>query len=144
MINLFRLAKDLKKRGYTSVYSPHRSARSSLLVWLSGAEKTFGFSNSSLKFLYSQIIPYRKDFHEVRRNLLMAGFEWRDDGWKILPDINISDSDTEKVERSLNLKGDRNVAIAPSSVWATKRYPASNYAEIIRYLLEKSFNIFLI
>lgn len=144
IMNLFRLAMALRRKGYTSIYSPHRSARSSLLVWLSGAEKTYGFSNSSMKFLYSQIIPYRKDFHEVRRNLLMAGFDCKGDEWKILPDINISEADIARAERELDLPGKRAIAIAPSSVWATKRYPASYYAEIIRYLLEKSFNIILI
>lgn len=145
LLNLFRFAGFIRKRKYDKIYSPHRSARTSLLVRLSGVRETYGFSNSSLSRFYNHIIEYRSDLHEVHRNLLLIGFPVEGDSWRILPEISISNETETKINDFISkFKAERFAAIAPGSVWQTKKYPKEKYVKIIRYLLDNSFNIFLL
>ena len=66
-------AKIISTNNYTKIYSPHRSFRTALIVLFSKVKETIGFSNSSFTHVYENVIEYRYDFHEVRRNLELAG-----------------------------------------------------------------------
>ncbi len=146
IIATVKFALKLKKRGYDIVYSPHRSFRSSLIVWLIGAEKSIGFTNASASFVYSEKVKYEKSVHEVARNLSLLDSEYLiKDKWRIKPELIIPERSKGKIERYfIKNKGEQNAAIAPGSVWATKIYPAEYFRKIIKYLTERNFKVFLI
>lgn len=134
---LIRLAKYISGQDYSRIYSPHRSFRSAFIVLESGVRDTYGFSNSSLKYVYKNIVEYRSKEHEVRRNLDLIGFEGED--WRIIPQVNEAPELKEKIScllRQHNLSGSI-AAVAPGSVWNTKRYPVEYYEIIIEYLKSK-------
>lgn len=143
---LIRFIKFLRNKRYTKIYSPHRSFRSSLIVYFSGVKVTCGFSTSSLKKAYRVIVPYRKDRHEVQRNLDLIRYNYTEESWRILPEVEISFEIKDKIDEFLNINGVNNkfAAIAPGSVWNTKIYPKEYYVEIIRYLNLNSFSVILI
>jgi heptosyltransferase-2 len=140
-------AKDLKKENYNRIYSPHRSVRTGLLVMLTGIRESYGFSNSSLKHVYKNLIEYHPDHHEVRRNLDLIEFNYTGDQWRILPEIRSSREDKTAVSNyaaSIRLKN-RYICIAPGSVWNTKIYPKEYLKEVIKYILENyDYDILLI
>ncbi len=143
---MIQLAKKLREKNYVRVYSPHRSFRTSFLVMNLGVKETYGFSNSSLKHVYKNLVEYIPHHHEVQRNLDLIGFSYNDEDWKIQPEVNVSIISKQKVnDFFINLNSECEfVAVAPGSVWSTKRYPAEYYEQVIKYFVEKSFGVFLL
>lgn len=139
-------AKEIKARNYNSIYSPHRSFRTSLLVLLTQIRETYGFSNSDLKYIYKYSIGYHLNRHEIQRNLDLIGFNYSDENWKIIPEMIIPSDAILKVNNYLlnnKIKKDF-IAINPGSVWNTKRYPVEYFNEIIEFILQNNFQVVLI
>jgi len=124
---------------YDQVISPHRSFRSSLLVYLANAKKSVGFDTASFNRVYKKLIPYDKTAHEVKRNLSLIKFGIED--WKIKPLMKLE----EKSEKLLNLikrtQNEKFIVIAPGSVWKTKKYPEEHFYKIADYFAKKGFTI---
>jgi len=138
--------KELRKKSYSKIYSPHRSLRSAYITFRLGVKETYGFDNSSLKYAYKNIVKYKQTDHEVQRNLELIGENTEDKSWKISPEIIIDATEKEKVTDFLssNKIDAEFIAIAPGSVWETKRYPKEYFSEIIKSLVAKNEEILLI
>ena len=147
VFSVVKFADELKKENYSRIYSPHRSLRTALLVMLTGIRETFGFTTSSLHHVYKNLIEYKTSHHEVQRNLDLIGYSYSGEEWKILPEINISENEKNKVDEYINYIGINNgyICIAPGSVWNTKIYPVEYIEEIIKYITKNSlYSILLI
>jgi heptosyltransferase-2 len=123
-----RLGRELRARGYGRVYLPHRSLRSALLALWSGAKERIGFADSSAAVTYTSRIPRPRGGHEVERLLALAGVKPGD----AAPPVSLGLAPTDLAAADAWLAshgvGPDFVAIAPGSVWATKRWPY--YAEL--------------
>jgi len=142
-----RLIRKLKKEKYNIVFSPHRSVRSALIARLTGAKKRIGFNKSTGAFLYSDKINYISTIHEIDRNLSLVEFL----GVKIVdrhPKVYIDGNDEDFAEQFLNAENINNkkrlVAVAPGSVWYTKKWPEEYYKELVKKLSSKDFTVLLI
>jgi len=145
LFNLLRFVLFIRKQNYIKIYSPHRSMRSSLIVFFSNVKETFGFENSALSFVYKNVIPYETGLHEVARNLRLIGLENEKDDWKIKPEISIRKDGVKKIDSVLiKTAGKKIIAVAPGSVWQTKKYPFEYYIKVIEYILYKNFFVVLI
>lgn len=140
-VTLIRLIKD---QNFTRVYSPHRSFRSSILVFFSGANYTAGFDNASCSFLYKIRVKYFSDKHEVARNLDLIEFDTSGENWRILPIINIPVAVETQINKMVEGISQKIVAVAPGSVWNTKIYPKNYFVDVIKYLVEKNYYVVLI
>ncbi|MCJ7554739.1 MAG: glycosyltransferase family 9 protein, partial [Ignavibacteriaceae bacterium] len=139
-------SNEIKRRNYSRIYSPHRSFRTAIIIMLSGVRETYGFSNSSLKYVYKNIIEYNTSLHEVQRNFDLIGYKYSEDNWKILPKIKASESAKFKVNDYFETNKITNgfVAVSPGSVWATKRYPIEYFIEVISSLVKEGKQVLLI
>jgi lipopolysaccharide heptosyltransferase II len=145
IFSLTKFARKLKQKKYTKLYSPHRSFRTSLIALFSGIKNTYGFDNSSFKHIYKNIIKYNFNVHEVKRDLDLISFDYDNNSWKILPEIIIADEQQKKVNDFLTQNNLSNaIAIAPGSVWNTKKYPLEYFEKIIDYFTSKLYKIILI
>ena len=143
ILKLRKFARELAGNNYSKLYSPHRSLRTSLLVMMTGVKETYGFSTSEFKYVYKHIIKYSPDNHEVQRNLDLIGFEYDDNSWRIPPEINSGYSNA--VKEVTAAAGSRKIAaVAPGSIWTTKKYPADYYLQIIRYLINLGYYVVLL
>ncbi|MHB1687470.1 MAG: glycosyltransferase family 9 protein [Ignavibacteriaceae bacterium] len=143
---LIRFSKELRKKNYSKVYSPHRSFRSSFIVMNLNVNESYGFSTGAIKHVYKNLIEYKTAHHEVQRNLDLIGYNYAENEWRIQPVEKIPEIVTQKIENyfaNLKVKSEF-IAIAPGSVWNTKKYPAEYFEEIIKYLNGKIFKIILI
>jgi heptosyltransferase-2 len=124
---LVRLGSQLRSRGYRRVYLPHRSLRSAALALWSGAAERIGFADSAAAFTYTTRVPRRRQGHEVDRLLALAG---PGAGAEHPVSIGLSLEDHAAAEAWLSEHRVTSpfVALAPGSVWATKRWPY--YAEL--------------
>jgi len=140
---LWKLGKEIKLKRYVKIYSPHRSFRTAFIVMQSGVKETFGFSNSSLMHVYKNLIEYKYNHHEVQRNLALIGYN---NDWKILPEIEIPLSAKERVNNFINENkiNTKTAAIAPGSIWNTKKYPLECYIAVIKFLIKESFVVLLV
>jgi len=138
--------KELRKKSYSKIYSPHRSLRSAYITIRMGAKETFGFDNSSLKYAYKNIVKYKQTDHEIQRNLELISINKQDNNWKILPEIIIDEEKKNKVSDFLiaNKIDTEFIAVAPGSVWKTKRYPKEYFCEVIKSLVAKNETVVLI
>jgi len=138
--------KELRKKSYSKIYSPHRSLRSAYITIRMGAKETFGFDNSSLKYAYKNIVKYKQTDHEIQRNLELISINKQDNNWRILPEIIIDEEKKNKVSDFLiaNKIDTEFIAVAPGSVWKTKRYPKEYFCEVIKSLVAKNETVVLI
>lgn len=146
ILALNRFIKQLRKKSYSKIYSPHRSLRSAYITIRLGAKETYGFDNSSFKYAFKNIVKYIQTDHEIKRNLELIGEIQDEISWRIAPDIIIDDKAKNKVDEILlsNKIDGKFIAIAPGSVWETKRYPKEYYIKVIESLVIKNESVLLI
>lgn len=135
---LFDFARALKTNAYDLALIPHRSLRSSLLAWLAGIPQRIGFDRSAGAFLFTQKIHYEKEWHEIDRNLaLLQSFHLPK--FDLAPVVFPDSRDQELIDDFLanRTPASRMFAIAPGSVWETKRWPADRFIKLSQMLLQE-------
>jgi heptosyltransferase-2 len=146
IVSTYKFIKKVKQNNYSKIYSSHRSLRTALIVFLLKVNESYGFDNSSLMHIYKYLVPYDISKHEVQRNLDLVGFNYDNEAWKFIPEINSDATIRENIKTFLSqnkLKNDF-IAVAPGSVWNTKIYPIEYYKEIVKDLINKKYRIVLI
>lgn len=115
-----RLARRLKAGRYEHAYLPHRSLRTAALARLARIPSRIGFSGP-WSFLYTEARPKPRSGHESDRLLALA----QEPPAAYRPHLRPTAED-ERVAAAL-VQGDF-VALAPGSIWGSKRWPY--YAEL--------------
>ncbi len=139
VFSVFRIAKKIRMNNYDMIISPHRSFRTSMIVLLSRVEETIGFEISSFSWVYKYKIKHDLSLHEVQRNLSLIGE--KNSGWKIQPEVKMK---TVVGILPENFCSGKIVAIAPGSVWETKKYPKEYFEQIVLKLIDKKYSVLLI
>ncbi len=118
--------------------SVQRYLKSVLLPIYAGIHRRVGFDIAEVVFLYTDEIHYDNKKHEVERCLSLCEGISPTTGFS--PCIYIEDDELKQAREILNTQNvdpDNFIAIAPGSVWATKRW--IGFAELT-ILLKDSFN----
>lgn len=127
IFGLLRAARRLRAAGYARAWSTHRSWRTALLLRLARVPERVGFEGASGGFLYTRRVPYRADLHEIERNLQFAGGgPWEPP--RMFP------GEAERLRAAELAPAGPFVALAPGSIWATKRWPEEHFAAVARRL----------
>lgn len=136
-----RLAVRLRRLRYDSAYMAQGSVRSAALAWAAGVRQRVGFASSAGRRFYNVRIDYREDLHHAARLLRLAipqeDVTTRDIRPRLYPGI----PERYAVDRLLAFHdvaddGPPLVALAPASVWPTKRWPY--YADLARLLRDRA------
>jgi len=143
LTSIFDIVKKIKNR-FDVVISPHRSSRSALISYLSNARIRISFDKSSLNFLYSHLVTYRKDQHEIQRNLSLLTYFSKYLDWKEKIKLNLDDYIFNDQFMFWKTNKEKIVVIAPGTNWETKRYPEYYYAALINKLIDDGIKIVLI
>lgn len=126
------LGSSLKAEGYERVYLPHRSVRSALIAKLTGAKERIGFADAPVlsRLLYTRTVPRDTSKHESERLLALAGSPQPTADWGMA----LTEGDKARAKEWLAANGiaDGFVALAPGSIWGTKRWPY--YPELAKLL----------
>ncbi|HEX9292276.1 MAG TPA: lipopolysaccharide heptosyltransferase II [Gemmatimonadales bacterium] len=120
------LARRLKGEGYARAYLPHRSLRTAALAFLARIPARIGFAGG-WSFLYTDARPKPRTGHETDRLMALA------DGVSGVypPQLRATREDEEAAARLIEGPF---VAIAPGSIWGSKRWP--HYAQLAAQLGE--------
>jgi len=117
---LRRLGAELRRVGYARAVLPHRSWRSAALAILAGVRERTGFADSPAAITYTTRVPRATRGHEVERLLALAG-----PGPVPPVTLALAPPDRATADRWLAARGigPGFVALAPGSIWGTKRWP---------------------
>ncbi len=140
--------RKIRVNRYAVAIVPHRSLRSALLPFLAGIPVRVGFERSAGWIFFNRLISYDNNLHESERNSrLLNGLDVQLKE-NIFPKLYPGGEEKKKVDLFLSESGigpdARIIAIAPGSVWATKRWPDYYYAETVRVLRDEGWQIVLI
>jgi heptosyltransferase II len=126
-------------------YLAQRSARSGALALAAGYSERVGFEGSAGQTLYTARVPYREDRHHAERLWRLAfpaqtsnERETTPDADAIRPKLFPGSEERAAVDALLGRSEDSRplIALAPGSVWATKRWPG--YAELAKRLATRN------
>jgi lipopolysaccharide heptosyltransferase II len=118
------LAGKLRRRGYDSAYMAQGSVRSGSLALAAGIPSRVGFETSAGRLFYTRRVSPEPGSHHAARLLLLAGV--RVDPGAIAPRLYPGADERRLVEALLgavHVDGEPLLALAPGSVWGTKRWP---------------------
>ena len=124
----------------TVAYLAQSSTRSAVLAVLAGVHERIGFATSAARSMYTTRVPYIENQHHAARLWLLAfpherRAEPRAD--RLRPRLFPGAAERAAVDELLREHGLSGpfVALAPGSVWATKRWPY--YAELAQRLAQR-------
>ncbi len=125
---ILRLARSLRINDVdATAYLGQGSIRSALLALLAGYRSRIGFDTSPGRLLYTRRVRFRRDRHHAERLLRLALGDTAEIAPAALrPRLYPAASDRDAVDQLLApIPNDARplVALAPGSVWATKRWP---------------------
>ena len=138
----FGLANGLLERNFDIAILPHRSFRTGLLTFMARIPERIGFKKAPGALFYTDSTRRPMGLHEAERMLaLLTGLN---------PDIEPAPTELfpgevrrDKArlffeEAGIESSG-MTIAIAPGSVWGTKRYPPQYYAKAVDALLKGGY-----
>ncbi len=145
---ILSLSKQLRLQQYDLAVVPHRSFRTSVVIALSGIKERIGFSTASGSMFYNHIVEYEKLNHEIDRNLSLVAPLNIIAVRKELPSLYPSAADIAVIDKFLFereiLDHNSMIAIAPGSVWKTKRWLIERFSELSLLLANSGFEILII
>ncbi len=143
-----KVLRRIRSQKYALALVPHRSLRSALLVALAGIPLRIGFDRSAGRWLFSKTVRYRQDLHEIERNISLLEAIGIHHHARELPKLFPADRDIQRVDKLLFdlelLNPQQLVAIAPGTVWNTKRWLKERYAELAARLADERYEVLLI
>ncbi|HEY2989797.1 MAG TPA: lipopolysaccharide heptosyltransferase II [Candidatus Binatia bacterium] len=139
---LRRMVKELRRRRFTLAFSPHKSFRSALLLFLAGIPRRIGFRQSAGWFFFHQRVNRDPTRHDVERTLSLLeplGVDVRDCAHSLrVESVPGAQQAVARLFHSLGIDGKKLViGVNPGAVWATKRWTPEGYAELIGRLKHK-------
>lgn len=144
MKNMIQLIEKLKKGNYDLLISPHRSFRTSMISYFSKIQNSIGFDIASVSFFYSKRVKYNGSKHEIERNLELIKDFIGEFNWKEKITLNLVPYIKNEKFNSWIKNEEKIIAIAPGTVWNTKKYPEEYFAILIRDLLKQNIKIILL
>jgi len=129
LIGILKKAKELRDSKFDLAYSLHRSARTAIMLYLSGIPERVGFKEATASFLYTRTVAREKDAHDVIRNMSLLGLDnFPEQDFEL--NINRCSEEVAKgIQERENITPPYAV-LAPGSVWETKRWHWSQYKKL--------------
>ena len=145
---LWRLRKLLSEQNYDLVLVPHRSLRSALLTWLLHPKLSIGFDRSAGRWMFKKVVRYDPSTHEIERNLSLLTPLNIPHLTTSLPRLYPSDQDVYTIDsifKEYGLQRYKSIgAVAPGTIWNTKRWPADRFASVCKRLASEEIALVLI
>ena len=133
----------IRKNQYDLAISPHSSTTSAFLMLLGGIKERLGFDRWHASNYLTLKVPHLKGVHKTEKNLhLLSTFTdiKFDTRTELFPDKEKTEYFKNKLYNNTK-NGKSVIAIAPGSVWYTKRWPLEKYTELSGLLKDAGYNL---
>lgn len=138
----WRMVKELRAQRYDIGLAPHRSMTTAQLLLLGRAVRRVGFAGKAASLSYHQRVPFDLAKPQIKRYLdLLTPFSKR--SFSAQTEVFFDAKTKEKVKALLKPYQELKIAVAPGSVWPTKRWPAEKYVELLKRLGNKVQYLFI-
>lgn len=149
VLGTLRLAARLFRSRFEVAIAAQRSFRTGLLVRASRARTRVGFARARGSFAYTRKVPWDPAAHAVRRYLALSGPAGGDpERAEPRPELAVSAKARAEVEKLLAqsgvARGEEIVALAPGSIWGTKRWTPEGFAALARAARERGLRPVLV
>jgi heptosyltransferase II len=145
---ILELSRQLRAAQYDVALVPHRSLRSAVVISLSAIPERIGFSTSAGKLLFNHIGQYVKEKHEIERNYALLSPFGITITERDLPSLYPSIGDVNTVNKFLFereiIQQAKMIAVAPGSVWKTKRWLLERFTELSLLLIEDGNEVIIV
>lgn len=116
------------------------------LMILGGIKERLGFDRRPAPKLLTMKVPHRQGIHKIEKNLHLLSV-FTDEKFKmqteLFPDKESLDYYKQSVQEFKKNKMPV-IALAPGSVWYTKRWPLEKYTELVQMLDDAGYNLIFI
>jgi len=143
---MIRLSRKLRQRRFQLAIIAHRSFRSSLIAFLAGIPVRVGFAESAGKWLLTYRVNRDPEAYEAARNLALI-VPFGGSVSRFLPQLPEREDELQQVRELLdrsNLDPTRLIALAPGSVWETKRWPEEYWTLLAKRFETEGYHIVLV
>jgi len=145
IIGLYRIRKQIESMEFDIVYSLHRSARTSYLLWLCSIPKRIGYKCATLSFLYTDLNKRVINKHAVYRSMSILQNELP--LVSMVTDLRLFPPDKKHISPNVLKKTplpNSYIVLAPGSVWKTKMWHWTGYRKVAEFFINEGFDIVLI
>ena len=127
-------AQLLRQKGYDLCVTPHRSLTSAMLAAIAKIPVRIGFAGNIQSLTYSIRIPFDQQENQINRCLdLLRALNSKD--YNIQTELYFSQHDVDTAQKLCSsIKSKTRIAVAPGSVWPTKRWPEERFIALIQQL----------
>ncbi len=119
--------KEIRKEGYDLAFLLHSSLTTSLLAFFGKIRRRVGFRRNFSQLFLTDKVEFRQACHRIEKNFsLLSVFGV----WHKIPKTKVY-----PVKRAVVFdNGRKTVAVAPGSVWSTKRLPVWKFKQMLNEL----------
>ena len=135
-----KTARALRKTRYDAVFDLHGGTTASLIVRATGARHRVGYSHYRYSSFYTQLLSSSADFwkqavtHSAEQQLALVGFAGVPVEDRPRTSLAVTDAALASIENRLNIENSSFALLHPSAAFATKQWPAENFARVSEYL----------
>ncbi len=137
----WRTLRILRKNHYDMAIAPHSSVTTAYLMLLAGIRERVGFDRwHAAKYLTIKT-PHPDGVHKIER-LLQLVTPFSDKKFDIQTEIFPGEKEISKAKELLSEYFDKEkklIAVAPGSVWFTKRWPQEHYIKLSEILAKEEY-----
>ncbi len=139
LIAFSRTLKIIRQNHYSLCIIPHSSFTTALLTYFAGIKKRIGFDRWLAKYFLTDRLPFSKNILRIQKNLsLLKPLSEKD--FSLQTHLYPNSADILKVETELDSLS-RFIAIAPGSVWASKRWPKEYFIVLTQSLVKQGHSL---
>lgn len=146
IIAFWRTIRKIKSRGYDLAISPHSSTTTAYVMLFSGIKERLGFDRWHASRYLTHKIPHLDGVHKIKKNLhLLSVFS--EQNFSRQTELFPGEPEMQRAGEIVNPRHFNKrptIAIAPGSVWFTKRWPEEHYIALTAMLFEAEYNLIFI
>jgi heptosyltransferase-2 len=136
--------QELRATRYDLAITPHSSFTTGLLLKMAGIPYRVGFDRSPIRYFLTRRVQPPETGHTIEKNLALLQ-PFSSQTFSMQTELFPTAAQHEKAQTLLRyLPPDRpKIAIAPGSVWPTKRWPREYYRDLVRALQARFSFVFI-
>ena len=142
IISFFKLLKKIKTNKYEITFLAHSSLTTTLLAYFSKIKKRIGFNRKISKYFLTDKVDFRKNCLRIEKNLDLIKI-YSKKKYSLQTNLFPSQKDSNFAIKNLSGNNNKIIAIAPGSIWKTKKWPYEYYIALIKNLPKNISYVFL-
>ena len=146
IISFIKTLLLIKKNKYDIVITPHSSVTTAMLLKHANIKIRIGYDRWSAAKYLTHKVPHPENIHKTIKNLSLLSVlsdKIFSNQTELFPSEEMTKNADNLIARIKN-NSKKLIAIAPGSVWFTKKWPTEHYKTLAEKLAENNFGIVLI